>query len=229
MEPTFATHYFYFAAGHSLPPGRHTCAICGLPTAETTPLGSVLRPTFTDLAYLRRPPPGVACPACDYYMSHQELRRANWWLTAGEAQPIERRDLRRLLADHLAQPPAAGGYYLITTSKRKHLALRAPLNLAGAPTRRVQFELATLTLDAALWSTLTAACDALRHFHTWQEILNDTYQSWRLVKWPRAADFIAARAAIQPYARTPYLELVKFVSVADRDTKEDTTDTDDTD
>lgn len=151
MEPTFATNFFHRALSGEPPaaPGRHTCAVCGLPTTSETRVQTVLRPTFTDMALLRRPDSRTVCPACVWYFDHQELRRANWWLTADSAAEIARGDLRRVIDEHLAAPPGADGYLLITASKRKHIALRAPLNLAGSPVRRVQFEIDTLHLAAA--------------------------------------------------------------------------------
>jgi len=231
MEPTFTTYFFHRALSTESPPprGRHTCAVCGLSTASETLVKSVLRPTFTDIALLRRPDSRHVCPACAWYFDHQEVRRANWWLTADGATEIARGDLRRVIDEQLATPPAADGYLLITTSKRKHIALRAPLNLAGSHARRVQFETDTLTLRAADWFRLTAAVDALRVVHTWQEILTDTYQSWRVGRWANAAEFVAARAGVRPYLRTPYLDLVKFVSVVGQKDAGDTGENHDTD
>jgi len=231
MEPTFATNFFHRALSGEPPaaPGRHTCAVCGLPTTSETRVQTVLRPTFTDIALLRRPESRHVCPACAWYFDHQEVRRANWWLAADGATEIARGDLRRVIDEQLATPPAADGYLLITVSKRKHIALRAPLNLAGSHARRVQFETDTLTLHAADWFRLTAAVDALRVVHTWQEILADNYQSWRVGRWANVAEFVAARAVARPYLRTPYLDIVKFVSVVGQKDAGDTGEDHDTD
>lgn len=221
MEPTFVTRFFY---QKPITPGRETCAVCGLPTEPYALTGKVLRPTFTDHEFLRCPTSNHVCPACEYYMNHQELRRANWWLTGDKALPIERDQLRPFITVQLYRPLMENGYLIITTSKRKHIGLRAPLNMAGSKALRVQFETVTLDLTAALWQSLTAACDTLKQHHTWKEILSDSYEAWRLAKWTGLPTYVAAREVVRPHLRTPYLDLVKFVSVENATTKEDDSD-----
>jgi hypothetical protein len=182
-----------------------------LDTADDLDVNKVLRPTFTDRDLLRAPESRVCCQSCSAYFDHQELRRENWWLAAKHAETISRKAIRPYIDRLLAEPLPESGYFLVTTAKRKHIGLRAPLNVAGNRHLKVQFELATLEIDASRWSLLTAACDTLRRHHTWQEITGDGYQSWRLAKWQDAIDeFAAARDAIRPFLRTPYLDLVQF-------------------
>lgn len=226
MEPTYTTRWLYSAhTSQAVSPGRNTCAICGLPTAAGKPPTAVLRDTFTDYAALRQPRSATVCAACDWYMSRQDLRRSSWWLTETAAAPIERVSIRSFLLDQIAHPPPVAGYILITATRRKHLALYAPLNAAGASTRRLRFETATLDIDPATFPALVAAVDALRQHHTWQEIATGVYYPANLAKWPTPAAFTAAFTAVRPWLRTPHLNLIRFISTKEAITA-DETDTD---
>lgn len=189
------------------------CAVCGLPAADGATLRAVLRTTFTDHAALRAPDSGVVCAACDWYMAHQELRRQSWWLTPARAEPIERGEMATLLRAHLDDPPNEDGYYLFTATRRKHLALYAPLNLAGARLRRVRFETDNVDVDAD-WFVLRDAALTLRQHHTWEEIETDHYRAHALAGWHDPGAFVAARDLVRPWRRAPRLALIRFINVA---------------
>ena len=212
MEPTFTTRWFYAnLAGGQIQTGPFTCAVCGLPTVYTahTP-NTVLRPTFTDHDALRVPGSGVVCEACAWYFGRQDVRRQSWWLTETSAEPVERAAMWPLLRAHLSTPPDQDGYYLFTIMKRKHLALRAPLNLAGARTRRVRFEVNTVTLDATSVAVYKAVAQ-LRRYHTWQEIQDDAYRTHALAKWEEPGAFASARDVVHPVLSTALFALIRFV------------------
>lgn len=222
MEPTYAPRWLHTAhANPPVPAGPRLCAVCGLPAASGQPPKAVLRDTFTDYATLRQPRSPLVCAACDWYMSRQDLRRSSWWLTATAAVPLERSGLRAFLLDQLAHPPAEAGYILITITRRKHLALYAPLNASHAQARRLRFETATLDLDAR-FPHLLAAVDALRQYHTWQEITTGVYYPANLAKWPAPAAFAQAQAAVHSWLRTPHLNLVRFISTKEALTPDET-------
>jgi len=211
MEPTFTTRWFYAnIAQDQVESGPHTCAVCGLPMSYGVSLKKTLRKTFTDHAALRNVISGVVCAACAWYMSHQELRRSSWYLTAGEARPLAKADLYPLLCQHLEQPPEHDGYYLITTMKRKHLALWAPLSAAGNAILRVRFEVVSLDLDRK-WLRLTQAAHRLREHHSWYEIQSDDYNAKFLASWSDPLEFIRLRQGIKPFLHTPYLDLAQYV------------------
>lgn len=225
MEPTFSSRWLYrHHTQQKVALGRQICAVCGLPTATGVATAKVLRPTFTDIAALRCPRSSVVCAACEWYMGNQEIRRSSWWLTEEVATEVDKGEWHTLLLEHLAHPPARDSYYLITVTKRKHLALYAPLNMAGNPMRRVRFEVSTLDLHPALWPALPAAAHQLRTRHSWKEIQADSYNSYFAAQWPAIAHFAALRNTVRPYLHTPYLDLAQFVWTPPAGTKEIETD-----
>ena len=211
MEPTFATRWFFSnVEGGKVKLGGKVCAVCGLPMLLGTPVDSVLRKTFTDYAALRVPDSGYACDACVWYFDHQNLRRSSWWLTATRAHSLSKEDVGPLLRAHLDCPPDEDGYYLISVMHRKHLALWAPLNMAGASVRRVRFETVTVALDRD-WLALVEAAHKLREFHSWKEIQSDNYNSKFLIRWGDISEFARLREVVKPWLRTATLDLVQYI------------------
>jgi CRISPR type IV-associated protein Csf1 len=211
MEPTYTTRWFYTNLQKTnVTPGHKTCAVCGLPTVGDASRTKTIRPTFTDHTALRAPRSPVVCAACDWYMSRQDLRRSSWWLTPTQAQPLAKADLWPTLQRLLVHPPDQDGYLLITTMKRKHLALHAPLNLSGCTSLRVRFEVVTLNVAPA-WLDVVAAAHALRQNHSWREIQSDNYVAKFLTRWPNPLEFIRHRQVIQPHLHTPHLDLAQYV------------------
>lgn len=213
MLPTLATRWLYtHHVRTELPASGPLCAVCGFPAGiSATPIKRVLRPTFTDYAALRVPHSPHCCAACEWYFGEQQLRRESWWITPSAAVVIPRAQLWPTLREHLLYPPDEPGYLLITATRRKHLALHAEQTSARARTRRVRFETASIVLDTA-YIDFIAACVALRAWHTWAEIKSDRYYAANLAKWPNALDFVVAREAVQPWKRTPHLNLASFMS-----------------
>jgi len=208
MEPTFTTRWFYHALeGKIVSPGAHLCSVCGLPTAETELRSKVLRKTFSDYDVLRIRSGKYVCPACVWYMDHQALRLKSWWLTQREARSVQRTEWLKLLQDHIQEPPDEEGYYLIRKPGPigKHLALLAPLNLAGHPVRRVQFDRQTLSLDRE-WLSLVEASHCLREYFSWREILRDCYES-KVLSELSIEEVMALRKVVKPWLGTAHLEL----------------------
>jgi len=211
MEPTFTTRWFFqnIEGGH-VEPGSYLCAVCGLGMEAGVPVEGVLRKTFTDHAALRVPASSSVCPACEWYFGHQELRRSSWWLTAERALSLAKAEVGPLLRGHLRGAPAEDGYYLVTTMKRKHLALWAPLNLAGNSVRRVRFETVTVELDTT-WLAMMEAAHRLREIHSWREIRNDDYNAKFLTRWESPNEFMELRSMVQPWLGTAHLDLAQYV------------------
>lgn len=214
--PTFTTRWFYHhLAGGQVEFGRHTCAVCGLPTTESVPLKKILRKTFTDYDVLRVRNGVAACPACEWYFNHQELRRSGWWLTQEQAAKVAKQEWLALLRAHIRSVGTGyenGGYYLIKLPglTGKHLALLAPMSETGGGSVRVQFDVTTLELDAR-WLELVEASHRLRDAHSWKEIEQDHYVAAFTRRWGSLAEFVRLREIVKPWVGTAHLALAKYV------------------
>lgn len=201
--------FYEWATYYSVQEGPKTCSVCHLPTKQTAPLSEVLRPTFTDHDLIDEDGDG-ACPACAWYFDHSELRRAHWVVTESDAQALAKKDILPLLAEHLDSPPDLPRYYLISRAKRKHVALRARLNAAGSNLLRVNFELSLVDINRGFFGILNDIVK-LRRYHSWDEIRDDKYLPYAILRWDDLGDFQATRQNLQPHLRSPQYELARFL------------------
>lgn len=209
----YAMRWLYQAhTGNPVAYGAACCAMCGLPADKPamTPKANVYRPTFVDYDLQARPDLPNLCPACVWYFDHQELLRTHWLLSATAVQPLAKADLLPLLTDHLARPPAQDRYYLITFTKKKHVALRGRLNAANTRLLRVNAETYTIDVNAATLK-LVQDLTALRQYHAWQEIEADAYLPFAILRWPNLTDFERLRAAVAPWLRSPTYQLARYL------------------
>ena len=224
----YATRWFYQHLGrHQVPPGAASCALCGLPADPDGMMAKakVYRPTFVDFDLQARAGQPDLCPACVWYLDHQEIDRSHWYLSASTARPLAKADLLPLLTEHLTHPPPEDRYYLIAFTKKKHFALRARLNAAGARILRVNAETFLVDVDNRCLR-LAADLTALRTYHAWQEIESDNYLPYAILRWPRLADFEARRAAIQPWLRSPQYHLARYLYTPPEKTDKEEPETD---
>lgn len=207
----YAMRWFFRFFEHSeVEDGEHRCAICGLPMCNGYDIAQVLRSTFVDYDLLKMPQSRTVCTACAWYFDHQELRRYSWYLTADNAQQLAKSDILPLLATHLKSPPAQDRYYLITRSKKKHVALRAHLNAAHCANLRVNFETMLVDIDHCFIDLVTDL-SALRKYHTWYEIKNDKYLPFAILRWTHYADFEHTRERVRPWLGSPQFALTEFL------------------
>lgn len=209
----YAPRWFYqHIAQAQVAPGPAVCALCGLPgdPAALTPKARVFRPTFVDYDLQARAELPGLCPACVWYFDHQELLRTHWYLAPSRATPLAKAELLPLLTTHLHTPPAEDRYYLITFTKKKHVALRARINAAGSRVLRVNAETYTVDVDDRTLRLVTDLT-ALRTYHAWQEIESDNYLPYALLRWPDLAEFEQRRAAVQAWLRSPQYQLARYL------------------
>lgn len=209
----FATRWFYQHIGHGeLPTGPAVCALCGLRAApgSMTPKVKVFRKTFMDYDLQARPALDDLCAACVWYFDHQVLLRSHWYLTATAARVLAKADLLPLLTKHVAEAPAEDRYYLIAASKKKHVALRGRLNAAGGRLLRVNFETLMVDVDQAVLD-LVDRLSLLRRYHSWQEIEQNSYLPYAILRWPALREFERLCRQVQPWLRSPQYTLARYL------------------
>jgi CRISPR type IV-associated protein Csf1 len=181
-----------YAAFHNKPPA-HTgvpCAICGALTGDL-PRKPIIKATFTNVDLLARPDSGVACSACAFALETATFRRKSFLCTASEFQEIDRAVIGEKLI--LGALPSEPFIVSITTSYKKHLWLRCPVNLSPhrfdlcfdetildvAP----QYDRALMESVTELYQTFTKTEIAAFDFPSWKlanidlEWFERTYQS----------------------------------------------------
>ena len=197
-------------AGRYVREGKDTCMVCGLPTDGGLPPKAVFRRTFTNQDILAARESYIVCEACAWYFDHQELRRQHWYITAKEARSLSKKDIFPLLMRHIITPPSEDRYYLIALSKKKHVALRARLNATGCRSLRVNFEEMVVDVDER-FINLERDIVQMRRYHRWDEIENDAYLPYALLRWPSIGEFEATRESLRPWLRSPQYRLARYL------------------
>ncbi len=108
-------------------PTEGVCCVTGA-TCLTIDRGHVIKPSFTNLDLLRAPMSDRAGVAAWRVMNHAPARQSLWMCDGTELRLLKRVDARALVLDGVAAPQWAG---YVTTSYKKHGALRAPVNSGG--------------------------------------------------------------------------------------------------
>lgn len=213
MEPTFTTRWFYTQqTANEAPRGPDRCALCGLGTTGGEKPHRFFSSNFTDYDTLRVPQSPYLCAACAWYLKNSsDIRRNSWWLTEHEAVLLDRSEALSLLLKHIAAPPSSGGYYLLTMTRRKHLALHARMNGAGNRVRSVRFETDTVTVDQRLPEIVSALAALRSNRHSWKEIESDRYIAKFMAAWVKPQEFVHARAVVLPWLSTNLLPMLRFL------------------
>lgn len=210
----------YRAEGNPPATGTKICYLTGLPAREDGPkVGEVLRDTFTNHDLARAPGSPVMSDAAQWYFNHQEFRRFHIVAErSGESyrwRSVAREDLRQILVDALTAPPDCDRFYSIALSKKKHIALRAPVTPARSAYVYVQFEENAVTLAGAIFLALLTAFDAaLALGISKKEILCcqlHILTLQKLVKNKALGAWQAQEKVLRPHVGSQILPLVSFV------------------
>ena len=118
------------------------CWLCGGETGGVGRLrASVLKPTFTDYAFAKRPASQSVCPACCWALSEPRLRTHSLLATEAGLEFPDRVRIR----DFLVTPPPGRWLLCAAVSGQKHLWIKArvnegPVRVAGRDGYWVRFE-----------------------------------------------------------------------------------------
>lgn len=140
-------------------PRPGTCCVTGV-ECMTVARGLVIKPSFTNYDLLSAPGSDRAGLAAWRVMNHAPARQSLWWCDGKKFQLLKRVEARGLVIDGVRAERWAG---YVTTSYKKHGALRCPVNTG---TRQVWlFELARVDcsdrgLVEGTWRRLRAAQSA---------------------------------------------------------------------
>jgi hypothetical protein len=211
-----ALYWFYRAAGNPPFEGDAFCYLCARPCGRDFIAFDVLRDTFNDFNLARCPSSRFLCPACGHYFDHKpEYRKSAWVLArAGErygARAVTREGMREAVLRRLARRTDEDMIFLCPTSKKKHIALLAPVTPAQSLSAFVQFELQTLRVGESFRDVLEAF-DGLRDMGMKKSsIISDSYAQVEL-RNADAARFAELRAALSRWRNTATIRFASFVA-----------------
>jgi len=138
-------------------PVAGVCAITG-ETGPCVPRKHLLAASFTDRDILARPDSPMVSAHAWTALRHKWERMACWWCDGHEFRVLKRPEVRALVIDGARASRPWAGY--ITTSYKKHGALRAPVNTGGRQVWRFE----NLTVDASDRATVADWWAKLNHW-----------------------------------------------------------------
>jgi hypothetical protein len=140
-------------------PEEGVCCVTGA-TCATVHRKHVIKPSFTNLDLLRAPDSDRAGVAAWRVMNHTPARQSLWLCDGTERQLLKRMDARALVLGGVDAAQWAG---YVTTSYKKHGALRAPVNSGGRQVWLFEMRVVDCSARADVadaWARLRAAQDA---------------------------------------------------------------------
>lgn len=233
MQPAlYPTHMLYHAAtGKGFASGSALCCLCGYGTAETVPIETVIRDTFTNHGMCRCPSSRVVCLACNHYFNHRwlpegfkksaEYRLLSLIATPGGWHSWQRNQMRADIETWL-RDGNPGGVFVVALSKKKHLVPLATVNPPGGRHFTVQVEEERVRVGPDLWRSPDEAFQALLSLGCFKgEILSGNYSAHTV----RKVGFASIRAhdrRVQPFRGGGMLTLVSYVTVLEKEAEETT-------
>ena len=126
------------------PQGPSFCYLCGArcPAAYTVAKG--LADTFNSHSLAHVPSSPSLCAACQWYFDsqvlHPEFRKMSLVVSPTSWRNWQRETMKHDIFSWLTQGLEDQTYLVISLSKKKHILLQAPLNVAGSHTLSIQIE-----------------------------------------------------------------------------------------
>lgn len=187
--------------------------------AESVPVASVIRDTFTDHGMLRVPGSTDVCKACDHYFNHRwdagqkyeaEYRKKSLLVTERKVEewPRERMmpDIERWL--HLGCPE---GIFVIGLSKKKHLLPLATVNRKGK-SFVIQLETDPVDVGESFWMLASAFSCLLGLGAKKGEILSGNYHHQTLKKI-NPKTLMDLDRMVAPRRPSPLLTLISYITI----------------
>lgn len=144
------------------PPETPQPGVCCVTGAECDTIARkhVIKPSFTNYDLLRAPMSDRAGVAAWRVMNHAPARQSLWWTDGKVFRLLKRQDVRTLVLDGVDAAQWSG---YVTTSYKKHGALRCPVNTGARQVWLFEMLLVDCSDRAAIaetWRRLRAAQDA---------------------------------------------------------------------
>lgn len=242
MKPDLhPTHRLYLASGgEPFPEGESVCVLCGetCEPGRATPIGQVIRDTFTNHGMCRAQHSREVCPACTHYFNHRwsvpggkkpwEYRLCSLRVVGDSWASWQRASMRADIEGWLQDGLPGSGVLVVALSKKKHLLPMASVHPAGVRAFSLMLEEERVRVCARDWIPLAHAFDGLLHLGCGKgEILSGDYSSHTL----RRLDLLALRKldrVIGPWRGSGLLTLVSYTTLLESDDADrDGADTDD--
>lgn len=204
------------------PMGQSFCYLCGSPCPETYTVAKGLADTFNSHYLAHAPSSSFLCPACQWYFDnsqglHPEFRKMSLVVTSTSWYTWQRERMKNDILSWLTQGISEQAYLVISLSKKKHILLQSPLNVAGSRTLSLQIEeqVAHFTLDDWLYID-ERFMRLLALGHGKGEILSGDLYTSMLRKHGQIGEALLLSAQLDPWRSSAPIELVSYVTIVEK-------------
>ena len=210
-----------------VPAGEATCYLCGTPCPALYPTSKGIADTFNSHSLARCPSSSWLCAACQWYLDnkagHPDFRKMSLMVWETGWKQWQRADMKADIDDALRHGTGEAVYLICSLSKKKHIALQAPLNVQGSRLLAIQVEEAVAHIDQLTWHALDHAFSTLLSLgHGKGEILSGNLHASTLRKHGQLLVALSHSNALAPYRGAAILDFLSYVTILEEKEKEET-------
>jgi hypothetical protein len=201
-----------------LPQGSALCYLCGTPCPETHSVAKSIADTFNSHAFAQCPSSPYLCAACQWYLNgkagHPDFRKMSIIVQRETWRSWERTAMKQDIGCWLEGELDQDAYLVISLTKKKHLLLQAPLNLASSHTLAIQIEERVAYLTRSDWQEMdTAFMTLLGLGHSKGEILSGELHTAMLRKHGDLRTALLTSQQLDVWRGSPQLDLLSYVTL----------------
>lgn len=213
-----------------IPTGEARCYFCGASCPALHPTAKGIAETFNSHFLARCPSSPWLCHACRWYFdskslpAHPDFRKMSLIVQRTSYQNWERTSMKPFLEHFLSEGLSDDAFLVVSLSKKKHILLQAPLNAQGTKLLAIQVEEQIAHVDQSTWNLLNHSFMALLGLgHNKGEILSGNLYASTLRKHGQIRDALNHSAMLAPYRSGAALELLSYVTIVEKEEKDDAT------
>jgi hypothetical protein len=212
----------------SIPQGASTCYLCGGSCYAQHTVAKGIAETFNSHYLAACPSSSWLCSACWWYFNdkmHPDFRKMSLIVGQRGWRNWQRSEMKEDISEWLQGIGNDTDLYLvISLSKKKHILLQAPMNVAGSSILALQVEEQVAHLDYTTWEYMDRRFMALLKLgHNKGEILSGNLYGNTLRKHGELAEALYLSQQLDPYRNSPQLELLSYVTIMEERTADGST------
>jgi len=219
-------HWLYQQSGGVLRSGCVSCYLCGGTSTETHAVSKTVADTFNSHYLAQCPSSSWVCDACAWYLDnsgvHPDFRKMSLIVQRDSWQNWQRPTMKHDVTQWLTFGLDGDAYLVVSLSKKKHILMQAPLNVSSSRDIAVQVEENVAFLSLWQWEAMDGPFLRLLALgHGKGEILSGNLYGQTLRKHGQLMEALRLNQELEPYRKSPQIELLSYVTIVEERTQDD--------